>query len=106
MECLRHLITLREQINKLFQLKFLGDLQTTFVFHRQLDVGTGLKKETSRGQVVEDDRQVKRCGVLLISLIEIQIWIEFQEQLKEIDTLESRTQMRETIAGLSNGIDV
>lgn len=105
-ECLRHLITLREQINKLFQLKFLGDLQTTFVFHRQLDVGAGLKKETSRGQVVEDDRQVKRCGVLLISLIEIQIWIEFQEQLKEIDTLKSRTQMRETIAGLSNGIDV
>ena len=106
MECLQHLITLRKQINKLFQLKFLGDLQTTSVFHRQFDVGARLKKETSHGEIVEDDRQMKRCGVLLISLIEIEIWIEFQQQLKEIDTLKSRTQMRKAIAGLSNGIDI
>ena len=49
---------------------------------------------------------MKRCGILLIALIEIQLGIEFDQQFDEISTLKGDTEMNETVAGVSRRIDV
>ena len=81
-------------------------MQACFRLHGQAGIGARLNEETGHVEIIVDDRQMERRGILLIALVEIQLGIEFYQQFNEIPTLEGNTEMDETVSGVSHRVDV